>query len=305
MRSKSALVLASAALLAATAAQADWKKDYDRGVKAAEAGHWAEAAGAMRAAIAEDADPSARKRFQGVVYKVYVPHHYAGLAAYRQGDCASAMQFWSNAANASVVSGIAALDAVQAKGVADCRAKLAGVSTASPPVAGTTSPITPPSDTTSSSVTPANTRPATPPNTSSAAANTSVPANMGASTSMAGNAAAERPTPPAKPPETVPVRPAARSAPAALVQSADAFAQGRYAVVVGSDPATFGDARTQAQGYLLRAAARFTQAQLVGGDADLEQARADVRAARAANAALMPDEVLFSPKFRSFWSATR
>src|SRR5688500_14966891 len=111
---RSRLALAAAALCVASSAQADWKKDYDRGVKAAESGNWAEAESAMRAALAEDAKPDARKRFQGVVYKVYVPHHYAGLAAYRQGDCGEAMEFWNNAANASVVSGIAALNSAQA-----------------------------------------------------------------------------------------------------------------------------------------------------------------------------------------------
>src|SRR5687767_10203170 len=113
---RSRLALALAALCVASAAQADWKKDYDRGVKAAEAGNWAEAESAMRAALAEDSKPEARKRFQGVVYKVYVPHHYAGLAAYRRGDCKTAMEFWDNAANRSVVSGIAALNAAQTKG---------------------------------------------------------------------------------------------------------------------------------------------------------------------------------------------
>ena len=126
MRSRVAFAVLLCA--AAGAAQADWKKDYDRGVKAAESGNWAEAASAMRAALAEDAEPNARKRFQGVVYKVYVPHHYAGLAAYRQGDCRTALEYWNNAANAGVVSGIAALNSVQSKGVADCNAKLAAAS---------------------------------------------------------------------------------------------------------------------------------------------------------------------------------
>src|SRR5688572_30820200 len=199
------LAFAGAALLAASAAQADWKKDYDRGVKAAESGDWAEAAGAMRAALAEDAEPNARKRFQGVVYKVYVPHHYAGLAAYRQGDCRTALEFWGNAANASVVSGIAALDAVQRRGVADCNAKLAATQ-APPPPATTTPPVaTPPVATTPSKPVATTTTPAKPP----------------AAT-------------PAKPPEATPAKPpapAAGPAPAALVQSLEAFLAGRYSAV--------------------------------------------------------------------------
>lgn len=291
---RSRLALAIAALLAASAAQADWKKDYDRGVKAAESGNWAEAGSAMRSALAEDAEPSARKRFQGVVYKVYVPHHYAGLAAYRQGDCRTAMEFWGNAANASVVSGIAALDSVQDKGVADCNAKLAAATTPAKPPVATTAPSTTPS-TTPSATAPntASTTPAKPPTVA-----TTTPAKPPVAT-------------PAKPPEVAPAKPAtppaptATPAPAALVQSAEHFALGRYAEVVKADPNSFGDARAKAQGFLLRAAARYTLAQLAGNDAALEPARADVRAARAASNAVVPDETLFSPRFRAFYGATR
>ena len=275
MRSKFAL--AAVLCLAAGAAQADWKKDYDRGVKAAESGNWAEAASAMRAALAEDSEPNARKRFQGVVYKVYVPHHYAGLAAYRQGDCKTALDYWNNGANASVVSGIAALNSVQSKGIADCNTKLAAASKPTPPVATPTPqpPVVKPSEPVAS------TTPAKPPVTT--------------------------PVKPAEPPPTKPVAPPAPSAtpaPAALVGNVQKFIEGGYAAVAASDPNTFGDARSKAHGFLLRAAARHTLAGL--GDApQLELAKADVRAARAANSALAPDEALFSPRFRAFWKETR
>lgn len=271
------LAFAIAALLAASAAQADWKKDYDRGVKAAESGDWAETASAMRAALAEDAEPNARKRFQGVVYKVYVPHHYAGLAAYRQGDCRTAMEYWNNAANAGVVSGISELNSVQSKGIADCNAKLAAAEKPPPPVTSTTPP-------------PVTTTPSKP-----IAATATTPAKPPVAT-------------PARPPETAPAKPpaAAGPAPAALVQNVESFLAGRYAAVAASDPNTLGDARAKAQGFLLRAAARHALVQLAGGDdGQLNPARADVRAARAANGALAPDEMLFSPRFRAFWSATR
>lgn len=297
---RSRLALAIAALLAASAAQADWKKDYDRGVKAAEAGNWAEAGSAMRSALSEDAAPSARKRFQGVVYKVYVPHHYAGLAAYRQGDCRAAMEYWGNAANASVVSGIAALDAVQDKGIADCNAKLAAANAPAKPPAATTPPSTTPaaSTTSTASTTPAGTA------TTATAPSASRPPPVVSTTPAKPPAAT-----PAKPPEAAPAKPvaapAAGPAPAALAQSAEHFALGRYAEVVKTDPNAFGDARAKAQGFLLRAAARYTLAQLAGNEAALEPARADVRAARAAGNALVPDETLFSPRFRAFYGATR
>lgn len=297
MRSRPALAAAIGALLAASAAHADWKKDYDRGVKAAESGNWAEAGSAMRAALAEDAEPSARKRFQGVVYKVYVPHHYAGLAAYRQGDCATALQFWNNAANASVVSGIAALDAVQDKGIADCNAKLAAASRPTP--AATTPSVASTAPSAAQPTTPPATTPAKPPAT---------PASSSAPATTAATQAKPPVATPAKPPEAAPAKPAAPTlgpAPAALAKSVEDFALGRYAAVAQSNPDSFGDARAKAQGYLLRAAARYTLAQLAGNEAQLDPARADVRAARAASSALAPDETLFSPRFRAFFGATR
>jgi hypothetical protein len=76
--------------------------------------------------------------------------------------------------------------------------------------------------------------------------------------------------------------------------------------VIQLDPSSLSDGRARAQAHLLRAAARFTLAQLGEGDAAaLDLARRDVRAARAANAALTPDEVLFSPRFRNFWRDSR
>ena len=67
MRNRFALAAAVLLALGAGAAQADWKKDYDRGLKAIEQGQWAEAEAAFRAALADDPEPNARKRFQGVV----------------------------------------------------------------------------------------------------------------------------------------------------------------------------------------------------------------------------------------------
>src|SRR5687768_6389543 len=94
MRSRLALAFAIGLALVTGAVRADWKKDYDRGLKAIEDGQWAEAEAAFRAALADDPEPNARKRFQGVVMKPYVPHHYAGVAAWRAGDCAAALDYW-------------------------------------------------------------------------------------------------------------------------------------------------------------------------------------------------------------------
>ncbi len=280
MRSKFALAVAIGFALAASApAHADWKRDYDRGVKAAESGNWAEAESAMRAALTEESKPEARKRFQGVVYKVYVPHHYAGLAAYRQGDCARAMQYWSNSANAGVVSGIAALNAAQSRGIADCQQKLATSTKPPVPVVATPPVATPPKPLVTKPAEPVVSTPPKPP--------------------------VVTPKPAVETPKPV-VAPSAVPAPAALAQSVESFLAGRYPAVLQLDPSSLGDARSKAQGFLLRAASRHTLAELAGNDArQLDQARQDVRAARAANASLSPDDAVFSPRFRAFWKATR
>src|SRR5688572_23767186 len=116
MRSSLALFVAVGLVLSSGAAQADWKKDYDRGLKAIEDGKWAEAEAAFRAALAEDPAPNARKRFQGVVMKPYVPHHYAGVAAWRRGDCAAALDYWSHGPTKAVVATQAELQATKNKG---------------------------------------------------------------------------------------------------------------------------------------------------------------------------------------------
>jgi hypothetical protein len=283
-----AIAITLGAAMLAPSAHADWRKDYDRGLKAVQSGQWAEAESAFRAALADDGAPSARKRFQGVVVKVYVPHHYAGLAAYRQGNCQRALEYWNNAASAAVVAGQAELDGVQSRGIADCNQKLAAVGKPlgpTPPVAGTTVPAT---------TTPAvSTQPAKPPVAQPPVAVIPPPATT----------TQKPPIEPAKPSVVAPV---STPPPAALVAAVEGFLAGRYAAVVQLDPKGLADGRAKALGFQLRAASRHTLAQLADGDeVGLEQARQDVRAARAANANLTPDETLFSPRFRAFWRQTR
>jgi tetratricopeptide (TPR) repeat protein len=280
------LLLALIVALAAAPAQADWRKDYDRGLKALEDGRFAEAESAFRAALGEDGQPNARKRFQGVVVKLYVPHYYAGLAAYRQGDCQEALEYWRNSASAAVVAGQPELNAMQTRGIADCTQKLAA--TTRPPTSTTTTPAvatTTPGSTTTPGTTKPPVGPTTPP-----VATTKPPVT----------------TPTVKPPPTTTTTtpPSATPAPAALVTLVNAYLGGQYASVTQTDPGTLADGRAKAQGFLLRAAARFTLAEL-GDEAQREAARRDVHSARAANANLAPDEAMFSPRFRAFWRESR
>lgn len=292
-RNATRLALAVGLVLASGATRADWKNDYDRGLRAIEAGNWADAEAAFRSALREEAQPSARKRFQGVVTKAYVPHYYAGLAAYRQGNCQRALEMWNNAASAAVVAGLADLEATQSRGMSDCRTRLAATAAPNAPSVAGTTPPTPP--VASPPTTPAGTGTKPPATTPSRPVATTTPATTPGTRPATG---------PAQPPASTPTSTA--PPPAALVAAVEGFLAGRYAAVVQLDPAQLPDGRSRAQAHLLRAAARYTLAQLADGDeAQLEQVRRDVRAARGSNATLTPDETLFSPRFRAFWRETR
>jgi hypothetical protein len=81
---------------------------------------------------------------------------------------------------------------------------------------------------------------------------------------------------------------------------------GRYQELAQAPPPPMSDAQARAQVLLLRAAARFVLAELEGGDAAAMAAVGDeVRAAKSANASLIPDAVMFPPRFRSYWQQVR
>jgi hypothetical protein len=282
-RSVGLLVVVAALTLfcASSPAHADWRRDYDRGIKAIEQQQWADAEAAFRSALSEDAAANARKRFQGTRFDVYVPHYYAGLAAYRQGSCERALEYWGNASSTAVVAGISELSSSQRSGVDDCNRRLA-----------------------STRATPAPTPVA--PEKSPALTQTAPPAKT--PTTVPREPVAVKPPPPARTPpgNTTPPASAPVKAPATLVTAVGQYLKGDYAAVERLDPATLSVGSSRAQGLLLRAASRHTRALLDGGDASLlEKARRDVRAARAASTALEPDEVVFSPRFRSFWRESR
>lgn len=271
----------------AGSAHADWMRDYDRGVREFENGNWREAESFMRSAMADRPESSDRQRFQGTVFKPYMPHHYAGVAAWRLGDCQRAMDYWSNASNQSAVTKVDDLRAQQRSGMDTCRTQLAQVSKPSTPTASTGMTSSPASTTGS----------------------TTPPKQPASTTGTPSTTQTQPTTTTPKPPPTPPVQPPPATsgpAPAALRSLVDQFIRGRYADVVRSNPAGLPDAKARAHGFLLRAAASFTQAELDGRSGSaLDQARSDVRAAKAAQPNLRPDSGLFSPRFRAFYAETR
>jgi hypothetical protein len=132
-------------LLFPAIAAADYRSDYREGVIAAERQEWARVESLMRRAIAEQpaADPQARIRIHGSRFVPYVPYFYLGLAAFSQGDCATAVGLFEDSRHAGALSGLREGER-QAMMLRSCRAKLGtAVAAASPATAPAGSPPAP------------------------------------------------------------------------------------------------------------------------------------------------------------------
>ncbi|MBN8739951.1 MAG: hypothetical protein BGP24_23580 [Lysobacterales bacterium 69-70] len=278
MRAGKGIGFLLAALCAAAPVAADYKDTYSRGIKAAESGDWATVRQRMQEAIADNPEPAQRVRLYGQRWEPYVPQYYLGLAAFNQGDCATALTQWRSAANAGVIGGLPELKSVQDRNTATCESRLAQQPKPQPP------------------------RPEPPKSGGTVApdGDTPKPNPPRPEPPKPEQPKPEQPKPP-KPVET----PQAQRVPAALLDAFRNYLGGRYADVVRLNPDSFNEPRARAQAYLIRAAARQIQAELDGSAAGLDAARADIRAVRAASPNLTPDPALFSPRFRSLYNATR
>ncbi len=270
---------------------ADWKRDYQRAERAARDGQWAEAEQLFRSAARDEPTPDARKRFEGVVFRDYAPHFWAGISAWRQGACDRAMDYWQDSANSpAVLANIKDFKAQQDRGIADCQRQLAA--TKPPAPTPTPTPTSPPVATTTPTPKPA------PPATTT----TSPPASTTRPPAQTTTPPVTQQTPPPRPtPSPGSNRPAP---PRELVSAVEAWIAGRYNDLLAINPASISDGRARAHVHMLRAAARHAEADL-GNASSLQAAQDEVRSARRALASLTPDATLFSPRFRAFWQATR
>jgi hypothetical protein len=309
VRASERLLWAVLMLLAAPAAQADYKQSYARGKEAAEAGRWDEVAKRMREAMAEEGAPQARVRIYGMRFEPYVPQFYLGLAAYRQGNCAEAVRSWQDGPTAAIVAGDGSLKGIVDSGLADCRRKLGGALAQQPsnppPTAGTQPAASAPAATNPPATSaPVASTPSTP------AASTTPPprpvASAPATSPVASNPPA-KPAPPPTAPAATPAKPAAGSAPAALVAALDTYLAGRIEQTANLDLGGLNEPRARFHALLLRSAARHTLSQAGGerGEALLAAAQADIRAARALAPGQQPDPALFSPRYRKLYESTR
>lgn len=264
-----------AVLASVSAAHADYKDDYAHGVKSYEAGDYAEAQKLIREALDSHAEPAVRARLYGQVFAPYVPQHYLGLIALKQGDCSSARAQWDSSENKQIIAQLPDIAGEEQRAGAACGGAK-NVAKVEPPKPAP--PEKPPAE-------------EKPPVPKEVAITTPTPKPV---------------TPPPPPPKPVEKPPVAEKAapPDALVQAFDQYLGGRYAEVARINPDAYADSRARLHAYLVRAAAKYTQARIAADDTLLASAKADAAAARALDARLTPDATLFSPGFREFYNAS-
>lgn len=257
---------------------ADWRRDYEFGQQALEKGDWAEAEKLMRSAQAEEPAASLRKRFQGTRFQLYAPAHFAAIAAFKQGSCSRAMDYFNDPGTRAVTAQATALAAEQKDVERACGSQVAAAPTTELPRTTVAPPpvVKPATTVVDTRTTTAGTRQLPPEPRVTAA----VPANP-------------PPTPVAPPPAT-----SRTVAPSALRAGISAFLAGDYEAALRINAAAVEDTHGRALLLLVRAAAGFTRAELKGGDAAMvARAELDVKASRRLTR-IEPDPVLFSPKLR-------
>ena len=283
-----------AALLLATAplAYADFQEDYALGLKSIDDGRYQDARMYLKRALEAQPGPVAKVILNGNVEQPYLPYHFLGIAAYKLGECEMAREQWDNTTNQRMLGRLNSIRRLEQRLAGRCKPRAPAVAEetpkASPPAAA---PAPQPE-----------TAPPPVPQERARKAPEKAPAKPPEKTA--------RPAPPAAPaPAPAPTKPAPpqadRTPPARLVRAVDSYLAGRYADAARIAPETLPAGRARFQAFLIRSAARYTLAELDGDKKLLAAARSDARAAKAIDAAAVPDSAVFSPKFRAFYAESR
>ena len=281
-------LIALALLALAAVAHADYKVDYSRGLEAYKDGKYAEARQLMQQALDEHAEPAAKIRFYGQVFGSYLPQHYAGLAAFKLGDCATALAQWGSPANRQVAAQLPEIGGEEQRNAATCGLKA---------VAKTEDKSTKPTEPVTAKTTVAENLPL-----KTVVAENTPPKPVVPPPKLPEPPSTKTSTPPAeKPPVEKPVVAARNTPPEPLLQAFDNYLTGRYADVARINPDSYADTRARFHAYLVRAVSKYTLARISADAEMLKSAGADVRAARALDARTEPDAALFSPGFRAFY----
>ena len=268
-------LMALALLALGAAAHADYKTDYTKGLEAYKDGKYAEARKLMQQALDEHDEPAVKIRYYGQVFGSYLPQHFVGLAAFKQGDCATAMSQWNSPANRQIAAQMPEIGSEEQRNAATCGQKTVAKTEDKPkppelekPPAKTVAINTPP-------------KPVVPP--PKPPEPTTKPSTLD------------------KPPIEKPVVIAKNTPPEPLVQAFDNYLAGHYGEVARINPDAYADTRARFHAYLVRAASRYTLSKISADREMLKSALADAAAARALDSRTTPDITLFSPGFRAFF----
>jgi len=283
------IALAFAALLAVPLAHAEFQDDYAQGLKALDAARYQDARKYLERALAAQAEPVDKIILNGSVEQPYLPYHFLGIIAYKLGECDVAKAQWGNPTNRRMIGRLNQIRQQEQRLADSCQTKVAeakkedssttaqNVVAPEPAVPATTMPA-----------------PAEKPAAKPAPGKERVPAKPTEPEKTAVAKPAEKPADSAAPTE--------RSPPARLVRAVESYLGRRYAEAAGIDPDSFSSARARFHGFLIRAASRFTLAQLNGDKSLLAAARADAASAYKLEPDTAPDEAMYSPKFRAFYA---
>ncbi len=279
------LSMAILALLNSSLSLADYKEDYTKGMKAAAEGDWSKVRERMNSALADKADAGDKVRLTGMRFEKYVPKYYLGLAAFKTGDCTGAMRYWNDGATSAIVMADSVMSGMIQAGMSECKTKLAGSSSSS------NNALSPSSNT--SNAVKSNT------NSPPVAINTTAP-----------------PKPPIAPIKTTPTisqpvaippnTTAAASVAPALLTILDDYLRGRFENASRVSVDAVSDRRAKFHALILRAAAKHRLAlRSSNGSTYLDQASADIRAAKTLNTGQLPDPSFYSPGFRNLFASVR
>jgi len=287
------IALALAAGLAASMVRAEFQDDYALGLKAIDEARYQDARKYLERALAAQSEPVDKVILNGNIEQPYLPYHFLGVIAYKLGECDAAKAQWGNPTNRRMIGRLNQIRQQEQHLADSCRPKVAETKESSTskqtavvpaPPASEQQAVTPPAPVPVEKVA----KPAIGKERTSARPPDSEKPSAQKTT------AAEKPADLAAQPERAP--------PPRLVRAVDNYLAGRYAEAARLEPESFPAARTRFHAYLVRAAARYTQAQLNGNKDLLAEARRDASAAYKLDPAAKPDEALFSPRFRAFYA---
>ena len=262
---------------------AEFQDDYALGLRAIDAGRYADARKYLERALAAQSEPVDKVILNGSVEQPYLPYHFLGIVAYKLGECDVAKANWSNPTNRRMTGRLNQVRQQEQKLGESCQPKVVEAPKEEPP------PVAPVPEPVPAPVTP-------PPVAEKAATRNPVKERPNKPVENEKPIVADKEKPAEKPAELE------RLPPPRLVRAVDHYLAGRYVEAARIDPESFPAARTRFHAYLIRCAARYTQAQIAGDKELLAAARADAAAAYKVDAQIVPDEALFSPRFRAFYA---